>query len=139
MHAYPSPIGVKFGSIRARRTLDATTSIAVCAIVTVLGKHSAQLLALHIHRTAFCRVQGHLVSGCGRIVGFHDIDLTIRRPVPRVRQPQGRPSATAVWRVEDIEDEEPIVVGLLGLDPNGSPASRGINGGSVDLEHGRRV
>lgn len=139
LHAYPSSIGVEFRSICARRTLDATTSVAVRAIETVLLEDSALLLALHVHLTTLRGVQGHLVSSCSRIVGFHDIDFAVRRPVPRIRQPQSWPSATAIWRVEDIEDEEPVTVGLLRLNPNGSPASRGIDRRSVDLEHSRRV
>lgn len=95
-------------------------------MITVLLVDFARLLALDVHGAARVGVQRHLVAVGALIDRLEDVDLAVVGPVGRVGQPERGPGAAAVGRVADVEDEETLVVGRLGLDADRETASRGI-------------
>ena len=57
-------------------------------------------------------MKGHDVL-CVRVDAFDDIDLAIRRPV-RSYCPECRPCTTdPTWHMSKIEDDQPMIVGIL--------------------------
>lgn len=108
-----APEGVVVLAKGGRVSLDATSRLVVGRPVAVLLEGRAGLLALVVHLATGLGVQGRLVAVGPVIDGLHDIDLAVCRPVVRIREPQGGPGATAVWCVDDVEYEEPLVVLIL--------------------------
>lgn len=68
-------------------------------IITSQEMWSPGLLPFDLHITADSTVQRHGVPFRSLVVGFHDIDLPIVRPVVPICQPKCRPRATAIGRV----------------------------------------
>lgn len=101
------------------------------------------LLPLDVHGTAATGMKGNLIPiGC-IVNAFHEINLSMNRPVRRVCQPQGRPGTAAEWRMADIEDEETIGIRLFRLNPyrkttGGSIRDAFGSNRGVDFENGSR-
>lgn len=94
--------------------LHSTARLVICIPVTIFVCGRARLLALVVHFTVRCCMQGHLVARVCKIDGLHDIDFAIGRPVVDVGQPKSWPGPTAMGCVIDVEDEQAFVVGGLG-------------------------
>lgn len=94
-------------------SIDTTASILIGTIDTRTLKGLSSLLALHTHAAAGGSVKCHLVVVLSdNINGFHNVNLSIRRPVTRVGKPESRPSTTTQRGMFDIEDEK-IVKSIL--------------------------
>lgn len=63
------------------------------------------------------------LSIADHVHSFHDIYLAMVRPVRRIGEPQCRPSTTASWCVDYIEDEEAGAIMLLGFNADRETAS----------------
>ena len=84
-------------------------------------------------------VERDLIAGCCLIGCFHDIDLAVCRPVRRIGQPESGPKRAADGRMFDVEDEEAVIIGGLGLDTSGDSTSCCIDISVVNTENcGRR-
>lgn len=92
-------------------------------------------LPLDVHVTAIRSVQGDGIAVGSLVVGLHDVDLAVRRPVGWVGQPQRGPRAAAVRRVDDVEDEEALVVAGFGLKAHGLAALGCGRVGGVDSQY----
>jgi hypothetical protein len=80
-----------------------------------------------------------LVSKCTIVGSLNDINLSMRRPVAGIREPQCRPCATPIRRVQDVEDEKTISVGIIRCDSH-RLASTGRFGSTIScvyFEDGR--
>lgn len=132
---YSPAVLVKCLPTATRRALNLAADIPVLGI-TVGHHRRPRLLPLRLHRAAGCRVQSHLVSLVRHVGPFHDVDFTICRPIIGVCQPKGWPGATAIRRVNDIEQEEASVVGLLGFNPDRLSSIYRVGVGRVDSENG---
>lgn len=104
-------------------------------IIASQEMRSPSLLPFDLHITADSTVQRHGVPFRSLVVGFYHIDLAIIGPVVPICQPKRWPCSTAIRRVENVEDEEPVVVVSLGFDPHRLTAASCIGIGSVHLEN----
>ena len=131
---HASAVAVERLAERGGLGLDAAAGIAVGAVVAVGREGGARLLPLDGHGAALRRVQRHLVPRRGRVGRLEDVNLAVRRPVGLVGQPQRRPGRAAVWRVEDVEDEQAGVVRVLRLDPDRLAARRRVCVRKIDAQ-----
>lgn len=135
MGTHPSPLLVHFLPVARRRRLHPAAGVTVRRVETGGELLVARHLPLDVHVAAVRSVQGDGIALGGLIISFHDVDLAVGRPVGRVRQPQCRPRAAAVRRVDDVEDEETLVVAGFGLQAHRlATLSRG-RVGRVDFQH----
>lgn len=75
-------------------------------------------------------MQCHLILRIAHNVhSFHNIDLSIRRPVVWIGEPERRPSAAADGSVLYVEDEEPVGVLCFGAYAHGEAAGGGVGVG----------
>jgi len=111
---------------------DAAAGVIVGAVIAVVGQGLARHLPFDAaHGAPVSRVQRHLVAVSRLVHGLHDVNLAVGRPVRLIREPERRPCAAAEGRVLHVEDEEAVVVLLLGLD-----AHRETTGRCVGLRTG---
>lgn len=130
----------------AKRRLPALHAAARVVVVLDVARVVERLaghLALAGHFAVVGRVQRHLVALCALVDALEHVNLAVRGPVRAVGEPERGPRRAAVGRVLDVEDEEALVVRLLGLDARGEAAGGGVDGlgagaeGGVDPENGR--
>lgn len=71
------------------------------------------------------------------IGSFHNVDLSVLRPVVRVCQPQSGPRTTPVRGMDNVEDEKSICIGIVGCDSHrlAPISSFGSTVCRVHLEH----
>lgn len=105
--------------------LHSAARLIICVPVTVFVRGRACLLALVVHFTIRCCMQGHLIARVCKIDGLHDINFAIGRPVGDVGQPESWPGSAAMWCVIDVKDEQALVVGGFGGHAHTVPAGRG--------------
>lgn len=105
--------------------LDSAARLIICVPVTVFIRGRACLLALVVHFTIRCCVQGHLIARVCKIDGLHDINFAIGWPVGDVGQPESRPGSATMWCMIDVKDEQAFVVCGFGGHSHTIPAGRG--------------
>lgn len=137
--SYSSIKAIEPLSVALWRSHDTASCIAMRNIIAGQEMWSPGLLPFDLHITADSTVQRHGVPFRSFVVGFHDIDLAIIRPVVPICQPKRWPCATAIGRVKDVEDEEPLVVVSLGFDPDRLTTTSCIGIRSVHLEDDRVI
>lgn len=98
--------------------INTTTGIAVGVLIAVLVDGRAGHFAFNSHGAVFGSMEGHLIAVVGLVSGFHDVDLAIVGPVGGIGEPKRWPGCTAIWCMENIENEQAAVVGLFGFDSN---------------------
>lgn len=81
------------------RSHHTASCIAMRNIIANQEMWSPGLLPFNLHITADSTVQRHGVPFRSFVVGFHDIDLPIIRPVVPICQPKRWPRTTAIGRV----------------------------------------
>jgi hypothetical protein len=102
-------VGVEARTIAVGRTgPEATAGVAVYRGVTVLAEKTATGTIGRGDGATRGGVKGHLVGGVG-VDTFDDVDLSTRRPV-WAHHPEGRPSATALRHMFEIDHDEGLVV-----------------------------
>lgn len=137
--SYSSTKAIEPLSVALWGSNHAASRIAMRNIIASQEMWSPGLLPFDLHVTSLNTVQRHGVPFRSLVVGFHDIDLAIIRPVVPVCQPERWPRATAIGRVEDVEDEEPVVVVRLGFDPDRLTTTSSMDIRSVHLENDRII
>ena len=137
--SYSSTKAIEPLSVALWGSNDAASRIAMRNIIASQEMWSPGLLPFDLHVTALSTVQRHGVPFRRLVVGFHDIDLAIIRPVVTICQPERWPCATAIGRVKDVEDEEPLVVVSLGFDPDRLTTTSSMGIRSVHLQDDRII
>ena len=118
------------------------TGIVVRRVNAGCSEGCPSFFPLYPHTTSRGCVQRHLVLRAPHhIHRFHDIDLSIRRPIAWISQPQRWPCPAANWCVHDVEDEESVCILSFGCNTDGESAGRCVGNavccyGGVDAENG---